>query len=101
MRVARKSYSSSSSSSSSNLWWGEAPKRDRLPAYFSQQFVLSTREAAWPSRGWDSAIRLSFFISLRLDWFLPNTLQFKPKGQRETYPVCHIQLPARPCCINR
>jgi len=69
-----------------NLWWGEAPKRDQAAGIFSpSRFVFSTREAAWPSRGWDTAIRVSSFITLRLDRFpLRNTLLFKPEGQRDT-----------------
>jgi hypothetical protein len=54
---------------------------------FSHHFVLSAREAAWPSRGWDTAIRLSTYLPLKLDRFLPlanNTLQFKPKWRRDT-----------------
>jgi hypothetical protein len=73
-------------------------------ACFLPTVVLSTREAAWQSREWDTAIRLSSFLILRagsVSALDEHTSIQAERGQRDTYPVCHIQIPARPCWINR
>src|SRR5262249_26490611 len=74
-----------SRSCSPRIFGGRLQNVIRPPGYFLPAVLSFLREAAWSSQGWDTAIRVSSFITLRLDRFpLPNTLQFKPEGQRDT-----------------